>query len=233
MEIEQRALSEIENVVAIDGPAGAGKSTVARLSAKELGFQYLDTGAMYRAATWWALNSNVDIDNPNEVAEHTKKMELDLIPFEEGLKVIVGGIDITKEIRTPEITRFIYKLDENPQVREHLVYLQQLFAIKYSTVAEGRDMGTVVFPKAKCKIYMDANQEVRAHRRQKELEKRGIFISIDKLLEEIAERDRRNMEREHSPLRKADDAVYLDTSNLTIEEATNYVVRLARERLIQ
>ncbi|MGC9054190.1 MAG: (d)CMP kinase, partial [Candidatus Hydrogenedens sp.] len=102
-------LSEIENVVAIDGPAGAGKSTVARLVAKALEFQYLDTGAMYRAVTWWAIHSNIDIDNPQAVAEHTKKIELKLTPTEEGMRVEVNGNDITQAIRTPEITRVIYK----------------------------------------------------------------------------------------------------------------------------
>ena len=161
MELQNNnGLSEIENVVAIDGPAGAGKSTVARLVAKGLDFQYLDTGAMYRAVTWWAIHSDIDIDNPQVVAEHTKRIDLKLTPTEEGMRVEVAGKDITYEIRTPEITRVIYKLDENPSVREHLVYLQRLFALEYPTVAEGRDMGTVVFPKARCKFYLDARQEV-------------------------------------------------------------------------
>lgn len=232
MELQNNnGLSEIENVVAIDGPAGAGKSTVARLVAKGLDFQYLDTGAMYRAVTWWAIHSDIDIDNPQVVAEHTKRIDLKLTPTEEGMRVEVAGKDITYEIRTPEITRVIYKLDENPSVREHLVYLQRLFALEYPTVAEGRDMGTVVFPKARCKFYLDARQEVRAQRRQKELEQRNIFIPLDKLLEEIIERDRRNMEREHSPLRKADDAIFIDTSFLSIEEVCKQIIDIARERL--
>lgn len=226
-----KELTEIENVVAIDGPAGAGKSTVARLVAKELNFQYLDTGAMYRAVTWWAIYSEIDIDNPQAVAEHTKKIDLKLIPTEEGMRVEVGGNDITQDIRTPEITRVIYKLDENPAVREHLVYLQRLFALEYPTVAEGRDMCTVVFPKAKCKFYLDAQQEVRTKRRQKELEQRNILIPLDKLLEEIVERDRRNMERKHSPLRKADDAILIDTSFLSKEEVCKIIVDISIERL--
>ncbi len=224
-------LTSIEDVVAIDGPAGAGKSTVAHIVAKELEFQYLDTGAMYRAVTWWAIHSNIDLDNPQVVVEYTRKIDLKLTPTDNGLKIEVGGKDISQEIRTPEITRIIYKLDENPGVREHLVYLQRLFAMKYPTVAEGRDMGTVVFPKAKCKFYMDALPEVRAKRRQKELEQRNIFIPIEQLLGEIIERDKRNMEREHSPLCKADDAILIDTSFLSIEEVSKKIVDISRERL--
>ncbi|HOV32859.1 MAG TPA: (d)CMP kinase [Candidatus Hydrogenedens sp.] len=231
MEKEDSELTEIENVVTIDGPAGAGKSTVARIVAKELDYQYLDTGAMYRAATWWALYSNINLDSPQAVTENTKKMDLILIPTDKGMQVKVQGIDITQEIRSPEVTRVIYKLDENPEVRSYLVHLQRLFALKYPTVAEGRDMGTVVFPKAKCKIYLDAQQEVRALRRQKELEQRGIFIPLEDLLEKIKERDQRNMEREYSPLRKADDAIYIDTSSLSIDEICKKIVTLARERL--
>lgn len=224
-------LTEIENVVAIDGPAGAGKSTVARLVARELGFQYLDTGAMYRAATWWAIHANIDLNNPQSVAEHTKKMSLKLTPSENGMQVEVGGNNITQEIRTPEITKVIYKLDENPEVRAHLVYLQRLFALQYPTVAEGRDMCTVVFPKARCKFFLDAQPEVRAQRRQKELEQRNIYIPLDELLKEIIERDKRNIEREHSPLRKADDAILIDTSYMTIEDVCKKIVEISRERL--
>ncbi len=232
MEFENSSeLAEIENVIAIDGPAGAGKSTVARLVAKEMDFQYLDTGAMYRAVTWWAIYSKIDLDNAQEVVEHTRKIDLKLTPTDNGMRVEVSGIDITQDIRTPEITRVIYKLDENPGVREHLVYLQRLFALEYPTVAEGRDMGTVVFPRAKCKFYLDAQPEVRAKRRLRELEQRGINISLDQLIEEIKERDRRNMEREHSPLRKAEDAVYIDTSFLTIEEVCKKIVDISRDKL--
>ncbi len=231
MEKENSELAKIENVIAMDGPAGAGKSTVARIVAKGLDYQYLDTGAMYRAATWWALYSNINLDNPQVVAENTKRMDLALIPTDKGMQVMVQGIDVTQEIRTPEVTRVIYKLDENPEVRTHLVHLQRLFASKYPTVAEGRDMGTVVFPKAKCKIYLDAQQEVRALRRQKELEQRGIFIPLEDLLEEIKERDQRNMRREHSPLRQADDAVYIDTSFLSIDDVCKKIIALAYERL--
>lgn len=223
-------LANIEKVVAIDGPAGAGKSSVGRLVAKELNFKYLDTGAMYRAVTWWALNHHLDMDDREKMAEEIKKIKLKLLVENSELRVIVDDIDITQEIRTPEITRVIYKIDENPGVRNHLVYLQRLFAFENPTVADGRDMGTVVFPKSKCKIYLDANIEVRAKRRQKELENKGIIIDLEQIKEEIQIRDKRNMEREFAPLRKAEDAIYIDTSELTLEEVKTKIVTIAKQR---
>ena len=221
-----KALTEI---VAIDGPAGAGKSTVAKRVAQALDFAFLDTGAMYRAATWWALDQAVDLDDPNAVAAAIRAMPLDLHEENGALKVIVAGRDITEAIRSPEVTRQIHKLDENPQVREHLVELQRAYAARGPTVAEGRDMGTVVFPKAKVKVFLDASLDERARRRAAELASKGIKIDQDRIRAEIHERDEQNRRRKTSPLRQAEGAVRIDTTHLTIDEAVDAVVRLARK----
>lgn len=224
-------MSEATQIVAIDGPAGAGKSSTAKEVARRLGFAFLDTGAMYRASTWWALEQGLDLDNPEEMAASTASMDLSIEETPRGQKVTVNGTDVTDAIRTPEVTKLIYKLDQNPEVRKHLVALQKRFGERQPTVAEGRDIGTVVFPKAKCKIYMDAAIEERARRRAKDLEKKNIPYDFAQLCADIAERDRQSMERADSPLRRAEDAILLDTTRLSFEESVEEVLRIARERL--
>lgn len=224
-------MSEATQILAIDGPAGAGKSSTAKQAARLLGFAFLDTGAMYRAATWHALQQGLDLDDPEAMAASTRGMDLDIQEHPGGQKVFVNGNDVTAAIRTPEITRLIYKLDQNPEVRRHLVALQQRFGERQPTVAEGRDIGTVVFPKSKCKIYMDAAIEERARRRALEMEQKGIAVDIAQLCADIAERDRQSMERKDSPLRRADDAVLLDTTRLNFDQSVAEVLRIAKERL--
>lgn len=224
-------MSEATQIVAIDGPAGAGKSTCAKRVAKALGFAFLDTGAMYRAATWWALHQGVSLEDPDALAESTQRMELDIHESESGQRVVVNGQDVTQAIRTPEVTRVIYKLDQNSAVRRHLVDLQRRIGERAPTVAEGRDIGTVVFPKARCKIYLDASIEVRAQRRALELEAKGMTVDRGTLAAEIHERDEHSKNRNDSPLRKAEDALLVDTTFMTQDEAVAEIVRLARERL--
>lgn len=224
-------MSEATQIVAIDGPAGAGKSTVARRAAQELGISFLDTGAMYRAATWYALDRGVDLDDATSLTANTLAMPLTLVEEPEGLRVLVGDTDVTKAIRTPEVTRLIYKLDEIPAVRAHLVSLQRKYGESAPHVAEGRDIGTVVFPHAACKIYMDASPEERARRRAEELRAKGEDVDEATLAEEIRRRDMRAMQREHAPLRRAEDAILLDTTRLSLDEVVHRVVALARERL--
>ncbi|MCC6156005.1 MAG: (d)CMP kinase, partial [Candidatus Hydrogenedentes bacterium] len=162
--------STITDVLAIDGPAGAGKSTVARRVAETLGFAFLDTGAMYRAATWNAIHRGIDMDDGDALAEATRAMKLVIRESVQGQTVHVDGRDITQAIRTPDVTKRIAKLDHNAAVRAHLVELQRAFGARGRTVAEGRDMGTVVFPAAKCKVYLDASLDERARRRAREFE---------------------------------------------------------------
>jgi cytidylate kinase len=222
---------ETTEVVAIDGPAGAGKSSVARRVSDELGFAFLDTGAMYRAATWWALDQHVDLDDQDALAAHTQRMVLELAEDDGRLCVRVGGRDVTEAIRTPEVTRQIYRLDQNPRVREHLVMLQRAFGAQRPCVAEGRDIGTVVFPKAKCKIYLDASLDERTQRRAAELEGKGVRIDPEQLRAEIHERDEKSRTREVAPLRRAEDATLLDTTSMTLDEVVRTIVGLARAAL--
>ena len=222
---------ETTEVVAIDGPAGAGKSSVARRVAAELGFAFLDTGAMYRAATWWALDQQVDLDDQDALAAHTQRMVLELGEEDGRPCVRVDGRDVSEAIRTPEVTRQIYKLDQNPRVREHLVMLQRAFGVKRPCVAEGRDIGTVVFPKAKCKIFLDASLNERAQRRAAELEGKGMRVDREQLRAEIHERDEKSRTREVAPLRRADDATLVDTTAMTLDEVVNTIVGLARAAL--
>lgn len=218
----------ITDIVAIDGPAGAGKSTVARRVADRLGFAFLDTGAMYRAATWRAMARGVSFDDPAAVAESTCAMRLDMTEENGAKRIYVDGEEVTDAIRSPEVTRQIYRLDENAEVRAHLVALQRGVGAMRPTVAEGRDIGTVVFPKAKCKVFMDASIDERARRRAAELGEKGAPVDLAILREEIRIRDEKNRTRAIAPLRRAEDAVLIDTTTMTIDEVVDRIVDLAR-----
>ncbi len=224
-------IERISHIVAIDGPAGAGKSSVARQVAGILGFDFLDTGAMYRSATWWALHQHVDLDDRESLSASTRTMDLQMLEANGSLKVLVGGHDVTEAIRTSEVTNAIRKLDTIPEVRECLVKLQREIGAKGPTVAEGRDMGTVVFPHAQCKIFLDASIEVRADRRARQLAGKGVEIDLKTLRTEIEERDESDRNREISPLRAAEDAYVLDTTSLSMDEVVEIVVNRARGRL--
>lgn len=224
-------MSEATQIVAIDGPAGAGKSTTAKHVARILGFAFLDTGAMYRAATWWALDQGVDLDTPEALAANTARMTLEIEETDAGQVVRVNGVDVSDAIRTPAITNLIYKLDQNSSVRAQLVALQRRFGEQQPTVAEGRDIGTVVFPKAKCKIFLDASLDARTDRRARQLQEKGAPVDLEKLRADLHERDEQSRNRADSPLRQADDAVLLDTTALSFDEAVGEIVALARKVL--
>ena len=220
-------MKDITHVVAIDGPAGAGKSTVAQRVAQALGMAFLDTGAMYRAVTWWVLGQALDLDDPEALAAAARDVPLEM---REDM-VLVAGRDVSAAIRSPEVTRQIHRLDQNPAVRAHLVQLQQAFGARQPTVAEGRDIGTVVFPRAKCKVYLDASLDERTRRRAAQLAAQGFEVDREALRLEIFERDRKSIERTESPLRRADDAVLIDTTGMGLDEVVDQIVGLAREAL--
>lgn len=215
-------------VIAIDGPAGSGKSTAAKNLADKFGFLYLDTGAMYRAITYLVLKEDIFEQN-DKIIELIKKTDLKL-KFENGkTHVFVDGEEITEEIRTPEVNSRVSEVSTIPEVREELVNLQRQIGRQGSLVTEGRDTTTVVFPDADLKIYLTASIEERARRRFKEFQDKGIGIDIDEVKNNIEKRDRIDSGREISPLMKADNAIEIDTSDLTVEEELQKLVDLVNK----
>lgn len=230
--IDNMLLRNRQPIIAIDGPAGAGKSTVTKLVAKELGLLYLDTGAMYRAVTWLVLESGISIDDQPGVAELVAKCQ---ITFTGSLnfQIEINGHEVTKAIRTQEVTSRVSAIAAQPAVRYFMVRQQQEFGIIGGLVAEGRDIGSRVFPDAELKIFLTASVKERSRRRLLELQKQGQEnISIEKLEQEISQRDLQDSTRQISPLRKADDAIEIETDGLTITEVTKQIVNLYRQKQI-
>ena len=217
--------------IAIDGPAAAGKSTIAKLTAETLGYTYIDTGAMYRALTYKALKQNINIGHAELLGELLAKTEIRLVPSLSGQVVLLDGEDVSEQIRTREVTSAVSEVSSHRQVREGMVERQQEMVKSGSVVMDGRDIGTHVIPDAELKIFMSASVEERARRRQLENESRGIPSSIEELQKEIELRDKMDSEREASPLKEAEDAIHIDTTNMSIELAAGEIIRLARERI--
>lgn len=215
-------------IVVIDGPAASGKSTTARLAAKALGWLYLDTGAMYRAVTVKVLNTGIALTDKDAIANAAEAAVIRLEPAEGGVRVFLDGREVSEAIRTPEVDRAVGPVCEIARVRERMVALQRQLGRDGALVAEGRDMGTVVFPDAALKFYMKASIEARAQRRMADQEARGIACTLDSLMADIAERDRRDSSREHSPLRPAEDAIYIDTTDMTIDDQVAAIVNKVR-----
>lgn len=201
-------------IIAIDGPSGAGKSTLAKRLAKELNFIYLDTGAMYRALALKVLREGVDLADDASLAELIRGTEIDLAEKEGWLVVMLDGRDVAGEIRTPEVSQMASKVSALRIVRERMLELQRAMGRRGSVVAEGRDIGTVIFPQAEVKIFLDASVRERARRRCDEIKAAGRAVDLAETLREIEERDRRDSERDIAPLRKADDALMIDSSSL-------------------
>ena len=219
--------------VAIDGPVGAGKSTIARLVAQRLGYTYVDSGAMYRALAWAARAYGIETDDPRRVAALLDTVDLRLEPQPDGLnRVFVDTREITEDIRSSEISQLSSRLSEIPAVRERMVAFQRAMASKGGVVMEGRDIQTVVLPTAELKVFLTASAEERANRRWIELRERGFEADLATVLSDICTRDARDSNRAHSPLRAAPDAVHLDTNGLTIEEVVDKLLAIARERSV-
>ena len=213
-------------IVAIDGPSGAGKSTLAKRVAKELRFTYLDTGAIYRALALKVLRRGVDLNDTAALSAIVSDSDIDLRGKNGQLQVFLDGEDVSASIRTPEVSQMASKASALPMVRQRLLDLQRELGRRGNVVAEGRDIGTVVFPNAEVKIYLDASIEERARRRCDELRSAGREVSLAETIREMEERDKRDSERDIAPLRKADDALALDSSGLTADGVAEKVLQL-------
>ncbi|WP_214827224.1 (d)CMP kinase [Exiguobacterium sp. s26] len=219
--------------IALDGPAGAGKSTIAKTLAKKLGYVYIDTGAIYRAVTYRALQDGVGLEDGPMLAEMIDKMDLRLVPSENGQRVYDGTEEVTDVIRTSEVTNNVSFVARQSEVRAALMDLQRDLASKGGIVMDGRDIGTHVLPGADLKVFMTATVEERARRRHEENVSKGLPSDLEQLQLEIALRDKRDSEREVAPLRQADDAHYLDTTELSIDgvvEAIEHLMKQVIER---
>ena len=217
-------------IIAIDGPAGSGKSTIAKMVAERLNYTYLDTGAMYRAITFLALQSGI-VDDEDAVNELVEGLNVTL-NFEDGLThVFADDIELTEHIRTPEVNSKVSEIAAMPFVRKELVRMQQSMGKVGNIVAEGRDITTVVFPNADVKIYLDATVNVRAERRYKEYLEKGVEINFEEVKENIKKRDSIDSGREASPLRVAENAIEVDTSNLTVDEEFEILVENIKKKI--
>tara|TARA_B100000809_G_scaffold206868_1_gene209056 strand:+ start:1362 stop:2018 length:657 start_codon:yes stop_codon:yes gene_type:complete len=215
-------------IVAIDGPAATGKSTSAKLVAQKLGFTYMDTGAMYRCVTLSVLRNHIALADEEALQLLIQEMDIHFDKTDDKLVVRLDKEDVSTLIRKPEVTSHVSAVSALPQVRNHMVAIQRKSAKNQDCVIEGRDIGTIVFPRADVKFFLVADDFVRAKRRQLDLKAIGEEKTIDELVEEIRRRDRFDSERSHSPLKKADDAIEVDTSELTIDEQVDFMVNKVR-----
>lgn len=217
--------------IAIDGPAGAGKSTIAKTAAEKLGFIYVDTGALYRTVGLNALRMNKNTKNAQEVTATLEDIEVSLRFVDGEQRVFLGDEDVSEAIRQNSVSMAASNVSAIPDVRRYLFNLQRDIAKNNNCIMDGRDIGTVVLPHAKIKIYLTASAEARADRRFKELTEKGQRVEYDVILKEIKERDYQDMNREIAPLKQADDAVLVDTTELTLPESIEYVIKVIREKL--
>lgn len=217
-------------IITLDGPAGSGKSTVARELARALGYAYLDTGAMYRAVTLAVLRKKIDCTNASRVIETLPDLTID-IRYDGGIqKTLLNGEDVSEAIRTPDVSRNVSAIAAIPEVRQHLVAQQQRMGREGGYVVDGRDAGTVIFPNAAMKFFLTASVKERARRRQLELAAQQTSLTLEQMIDEIERRDRLDSSRDVSPLRKAPDAIEIDNTSLTVNDQVEWIVERFRER---
>lgn len=225
-------MDQLFHAVAIDGPSGAGKSTLARRVAEELHFLYVDTGAIYRSIGWYALQQGAALDRAESVAALLPDLNVEVRYGEDGLQhMVVNDRDVTEEIRSPEVSAAASQVAAVPEVRAYLLDMQRDLARTHDVIMDGRDIGTVVLPEADCKIFLTASDEARAARRCRELAQRGTPVAYEDVLSDMRRRDEKDRTRAAAPLRQAEDAVVLDTSELDFEDSAQALLRLIRESI--
>ena len=216
--------------IAIDGPAGAGKSTIAKEIAKKINFVYVDTGAMFRSMALYLLNNNIDPENEELVSSSCPDMDITITYVDGEQQVILNGENVSGKIRTEEVGKTASTIAKYGAVRTKLLELQRALASKEQVIMDGRDIGTAVLPNAELKVYLTASSDERARRRVKQLEENGMAADFEEIKADIIKRDEQDMNREIAPLKQADDAVLVDSSDMSVEEVINHIVSLYQER---
>lgn len=216
-------------IVAIDGPAGSGKGTITKIVGQKMNLLNIDTGAMYRCITLAMLNNNIGVEELNKIEILLKNIKIEMKYKDGEIQVFLNGLDVTKDIRTKEVNEFVSPVSAIKIVRDSMSSLQRDMAKTTDVIMEGRDIGTVVFPNADVKIYLDATAEERANRRFKQNTESGIDIPYDEILKNVKERDYKDSHREISPLKQAEDAIYIDSTNLSIEEVCDKIIDIIKE----
>lgn len=218
-------------IVAIDGPAGSGKGTITELVGKELDLINIDTGATYRCVALETLNRNIALENKEKIISILDDINIEFKNTSEGKKVFLNGKDVTLQIRSKEVSTIVSQVSSIKEVRFKMVDLQRRLAEGKNVIMEGRDIGTYVFPNADVKIYLDASAEERANRRFKQNQEAGIEMTYEEILQNIKMRDKNDMEKEIGALKQAEDAIYLDSTNLTIDEVKNKIIEIIKEKM--
>jgi cytidylate kinase len=216
--------------IAIDGPSGAGKSTVASSLGKRLGYLYIDTGAMYRSVALGVKKKGIYPEDELAVSQLASSLHITFVIEEEQTRIFCEGEDITEAIRTPEISRLASSISRQKGVREALVRMQREMGREGGVILEGRDIGTVVFPDADVKFYLDAEDDERVRRRYREMVEKGVKVDFKETQEELLQRDHNDMHRSHSPLRKADDALFIDSTHRSVEEIVEKMIRIVKAK---
>lgn len=217
-------------IIAIDGPSGSGKSTVAKLLASRLGYMYIDTGAMYRAVALQAKRDSVDINDSSALNRLCDNIKLEFVPDNGGLRTILNGEDVSEAIRTPEMSMAASDISALKEVREALLVLQRRMGETGGVVLEGRDVGTVIFPNAEAKFFLDASLDERGKRRYKELAAKGMDVTLEQTIEDVRKRDDNDSSRDIAPLKKADDAVVVDSTGIGIEEVVERMIEVVSKK---